>query len=31
VPLGLLLAEALRDEVAQVLCVALPHCEIEGE
>lgn len=30
VPLGLLLAEALRDAVPQVLCVALTHCEGEG-
>ena len=27
VPLGLLLADALRDAVVQTLCVALPHCE----
>jgi hypothetical protein len=30
VPLGLPLAEELRDEVAHALCVALPHCEMEG-
>ena len=30
VPLGLLLAEALRDAVTQPLSVALPHCEKEG-
>jgi hypothetical protein len=30
VPLGLLLAEALREAVTQVLKVALPHCETEG-
>ncbi len=30
VPLGLLLAEALRDAVAHVLSVALPHCEREA-
>ncbi len=30
VPLGLPLAEELRDAVAHALCVALPHCEREG-
>jgi hypothetical protein len=30
VPLGLLLAEELRDAVTQVLCVVLPHCEGEA-
>ena len=30
VPLGLPLAEALRDAVAHALCVALPHCEREA-
>ena len=30
VPLGLLHAEALRVAVAQTLCVALPHCEMEA-
>jgi hypothetical protein len=30
VPLGLLLAEALRDAVTQPLTVALLHCEAEG-
>ncbi len=30
VPLGLPLAEELRDAVAHVLCVALPQCEREG-
>jgi hypothetical protein len=29
-PLELLLATALRDAVAQTLCVALPHCERVG-
>ncbi len=30
-PLGLLLIEPLFDAVPHALCVALPHCEREGE